>query len=131
MRIDVRTNSKHSSGPLRAFAEGLLSRELSAYAPSIQHTRVRLNDINGPRGGIDKECLIRLSMDRNGAVQVTHYALDWYSAVIGAVSTARLVVASRLDRLRDRRRSDRRKDQSASRLADAKIAQLAPGTGVD
>ena len=131
MRIDVRIDSKGSSGPLRAFAQRLLIRKLSAYARSIQHAHVRLSDINGPRGGKDKECQIRLSMGRKGAVVVTRDAFDWYDAVLAAVSSARVGVDRRLDRLRERRKSARRNDQSANRLAAAKIAQLEPGTGVE
>lgn len=127
MRIDVRINSKRSSGTLRSFAEGLLARKLGAHASAIQHAQVRLSDINGPRGGIDKECRIRLAMGRSGAVQATHSAFDWYDAVIGAVAVVRTAVAARFDRLDERRRSGRRTDryQSSLAAADAETAQLA------
>ena len=50
--------------------------------------------------------------------------------VIGAVVLARTVLVARLDRLGERRKSDRRNDRYASRLAAARVemAQLAAPT---
>lgn len=128
MTIDLRIGSKASSRPLRAFAHSSLTRKLWPYTPSIHHARLRLSDINGPRGGKDKECQICLDMGRNGAVVVTHHGFDWDEAVTGAVLSARVAVGRRLDRVRERRESNRRYHRSAGRCAAAEVSQLKQDT---
>ncbi len=123
MTIDLRIGAKTSSRSLRAFAQNSLMRKLSAYVPSIDHARVRLSDINGPRGGKDKQCQIRLYLGRSGAVVVTHHAFDWYDAVMGAVLSARVAVDRRLERVRERRKSNRRNQQSATRHEEITLAR--------
>jgi hypothetical protein len=60
-------------------------RRLSWMLPRV---RVQLNDINGPRGGVDKQCRLELNTDRAGTVVITSLARDWRSALDGALMRA-------------------------------------------
>ena len=65
-------------------------RRLSALVPRVN---VKLVDVNGPRGGIDKRCQIELRTDGAGPVVVSSVAKDWRTALDGALARAvRLVL---------------------------------------
>ena len=46
----------------------------------VPRATVRLSDVNGPRGGVDKRCQEELDTDGNGKVVITAVARDWRSA---------------------------------------------------
>ncbi len=49
---------------------------------------VQFNDINGPRGGVDKQCRITLRSEGAGSVVITSMAPDWRPALDTALSRA-------------------------------------------
>ncbi len=53
-------------------------RRLSALVP---RAKVRLSDVNGPRGGVDKRCQLALSTVGAGEVVITTLAQDWRTAL--------------------------------------------------
>ncbi|MES2401314.1 MAG: HPF/RaiA family ribosome-associated protein [Pseudomonadota bacterium] len=60
----------------------------------VPRARVRLSDVNGPRGGTDKQCQIELKTGA-GRVVVSSLAGDWRSALDLAVQrSARVLVRS-------------------------------------
>ena len=54
----------------------------------IPQAKVRLSDVNGPRGGIDKRCQVEFKTDGAGSVVVTSVARDWRSALDDALARA-------------------------------------------
>ena len=76
-------------------------RRLNWLAP---HARVRLTDVNGPRGGIDKHCQIELSSNSMSPVVVTSMARDWRSALQNAVARAARALLNNWQRTRQVRR---------------------------
>ena len=67
-------------------------RRLSALVPRVD---VKLVDVNGPRGGIDKRCQIELRTDGAGPVVVSSVAKDWRTALDGALARAVHAIWSR------------------------------------
>jgi putative sigma-54 modulation protein len=57
---------------------------------------VRLSDLNGPRGGIDKRCLIEIRLDGLPAVVIEDVQSDLYTAIDRAVGRAGRTVNRRL-----------------------------------
>lgn len=47
-----------------------------------------LNDVNAPRGGVDKRCQIALRTDRSSQVIVSSIAKDWRTALDDALARA-------------------------------------------
>jgi len=58
----------------------------------VPRAKVRLSDINGPRGGIDKRCQVELKTDMMGTVVITSMAGDWHTALDNALSRASRVL---------------------------------------
>jgi ribosome-associated translation inhibitor RaiA len=58
----------------------------------VPRAKVRLSDINGPRGGIDKRCQVELKTDVMGTVVITAMAGDWRTALDSALARASRVL---------------------------------------
>ena len=54
----------------------------------VPRAEVRMFDVNGPRGGIDKRCQVELRTDGAGAVVVSSVAGDWRTALDQALARA-------------------------------------------
>lgn len=57
---------------------------------------VRLSDINGPKGGIDKKCQIHIHLSGHPGVTITDIQHDMYYAIDRAASRAMRTVRRRL-----------------------------------
>jgi hypothetical protein len=78
-------------------------RRLAQWVP---RARVQLADLNGPRGGLDKQCRVEFKTDRAGAVVITAVARTWRSALDRALLRASQAVL-RLKRRARRVRANR------------------------
>ncbi len=66
----------------------------------VPRATVRLADINGPRGGVDKRCQIELkTAGAQPAVIITSIARDWRTALEGALARATRVLVRGLRRV--------------------------------
>ncbi|WP_051304897.1 HPF/RaiA family ribosome-associated protein [Chitinilyticum litopenaei] len=81
---------------------------------------VRLTDVNGPRGGIDKTCQINLTVPGHKPIVVTERSVD----LLAAIDRATHVAARSLSRMmkRDERLLRRRKGAAALPAAAAETA---------
>lgn len=77
-----------------------LGRRLSKFGTSIERISVRLKDINGPRGGIDKLCRIKVVLSGQPSVVTEHRDASKQAAIDGALSRIEPAVRSRLGRAR-------------------------------
>jgi hypothetical protein len=55
----------------------------------VPRATVRLSDVNGPRGGLDKQCQIALRVEGRRTVVITALARDWRGALDGALARSR------------------------------------------
>ena len=76
----------------------------SVMSKAFNEVDVRLTDVNGPRGGVDKECSIRVKLHNAGVVFVRAIGEDAYATVDKAASRLKLAVARRMGRSRAIRR---------------------------
>ncbi len=53
-------------------------RRLGAVVP---RAKVMLTDINGPRGGVDKHCLLEVKTEKSGVLVISSLASDWRTAL--------------------------------------------------
>jgi putative sigma-54 modulation protein len=69
------------SQALRDHIERRLRFALDRFARRVRQVRVKVGDLNGPRGGIDKCCKLAISLDRSSTIVVESQASNVYGAV--------------------------------------------------
>lgn len=95
MELDVRGRHLQVSPALRTHLKRRLGFALDKVAHRVASISVRLEDVNGPKGGLDKRCRIRVAGARGGVVVVEEYASDAYVAVdLAAARAGRAVLRS-------------------------------------
>lgn len=70
----------------------------------VPRAKVRLTDVNGPRGGVDKLCQLELKTDHVGTVSITSLAQDWRTALETALVRAHTVLLKNVQRRRQHKR---------------------------
>lgn len=101
MHIDIHTHGFTLTPGLREYVEKRLAYALSHGDGSIMRLTVRLSDINGPRGGDDKRCLIEARLKQAPTVVIEDVQADLYVAIDRAAERAGRTLARRLARQRE------------------------------
>ena len=112
MDILVRGRNLDISESLREYARRRLEFAARSFEPRIDGVEVIFEDMNGPRGGIDKLCVISVSVARIGRVFARATAVDAYAAVVRAATRLRSGLVRRIRRVTTR--SQKRAQLSAS-----------------
>lgn len=123
MQVEVQARGFALTEALHAHVVGRTGRALSHCESRIQKVAVRLFDTNGPRGGVDKHCMICAHLDDIPVVVVESCDEDMYAAVDSAARRAGLAVSRRLTRRRGQA------DGGRARLLSREMsdARAAPG----
>jgi ribosome-associated translation inhibitor RaiA len=75
MNVEVRIQGADDVDALRSYILRRLELSLGRFAERLGRVRVRICDINGPHGGIDKSCRISAELLPSGRV-VRHETVD-------------------------------------------------------
>lgn len=86
----------------RDYIRRRLGEKLARYASVIERVSVRLRDINGPRGGDDVQCRIKVVLSGLPSVTVERTAAAFRPALAGALSSAEESVRRAQQRKRTR-----------------------------
>ncbi len=117
MNVQLRGQGTELSMALRAHAERCLTFALRRFARHIDRVTVWLEDVNGPRGGVDKRCRVAVRLRPNGAAFVAKNASDAYVAISRAAGRAGAAVARKIAWLHERRPELDERGRSGDRLA--------------
>lgn len=105
MLFESRDSDGEQVRPLAVDRVRFVLRRLRWLVPRV---RVRLSDVNGPRGGVDKRCQIELDGAAGAApVHVTALARDWRGAIDQAVARAARALLRGWRRVQQRKRAPR------------------------
>jgi ribosomal subunit interface protein len=85
MRIEIRGRDFELTDALRNFTEKRLEVGLDRFRDRIEMIEASLADLNGPRGGIDKQCRLRAHFAGGGDVIARAADADSYAAIVRAV----------------------------------------------
>ncbi len=91
MQVIFETRDPQAAG-LRQLAVTRLQFVLRRVRWLVPRATLRLSDLNGPRGGVDKRCQVELDTDANGKVVISAVARDWRSAIDSALGRAARVL---------------------------------------
>ena len=69
----------------------------------VRRVHIRLSDLNGPRGGIDKRCLVEVRLEELPVVVVEDVQSDMYTAIDRAIGRAARTAKRRLAQQGSRR----------------------------
>lgn len=101
MQMHVLTGNLPNSEAIDRHAHRRLMFALGRFAARVSAVRVRLGDINGPRGGIDKRCAVECDLGALGSVMIEETDTDLYTAIDRASHRAKVAVRRRLDRAKN------------------------------
>ena len=88
MRFLFQPKKIRLSDALRESLQLRIRFALSRFSERIREVAVTLDDVNGPRGGIDKRCQVELRTQGAGPVVVASVAGDWRTALDNALARA-------------------------------------------
>jgi putative sigma-54 modulation protein len=96
MQIAIQTHGFPLTGALEKHVQDRLRFTFSRVADRVRRVRITLSDINGPRGGVDKRCLIEARLDGIPSVVIQDLQSDLYIAIDRAAGRAARSVMRKL-----------------------------------
>ncbi len=100
MQLDIQSQGFDLTAGIRAHTRRRLAFALGRSALHVKRVAVQLIDINGPRGGVDKRCRIRVLLRPSQEVVVEDTELDLYTAIDRAAERVGRAVVRQVRRLR-------------------------------
>jgi CBS domain-containing protein len=111
----IRSRGLALSPDVRAHIREKLGAKLGKFASGVERISVRVDDVNGPRGGVDHVCRIKLVLSGRPSILVEHQAATLAAAVDGAIARAERTLGRSVRRRRKTplKRAARRRRASA------------------
>jgi putative sigma-54 modulation protein len=106
MQTDIQARGFPLTEALEHHIRTRLGFTLSRIASRIRRVNIRLSDLNGPRGGIDKRCLVEVRLDGLSVVVVEDVQSNMYTAIDRAPGRAARTTMRRLALQTNRRRQE-------------------------
>ncbi len=107
MQFEIRGRDIYVSQALRGHIERRLRFALDCFARRIRKVRVKLGDLNGPRGGVDKCCQLAISLAPSSTIVMEYRASNIYAAIDRLADKASRCIGRRLKRAYGRAPSGR------------------------
>ena len=100
---NIRTSGVRLSREDRLYIRSKLGMRLSKFSPAIERVTVRVGDVNGPRGGIDKVCTAKVVLSGLPSMVVERKDQDVRAAINGALQATERAVRKVVQRRRPHR----------------------------
>ncbi len=105
MRLKVQRRGEDDAEfeELKQYIERRAGFALSRFADELSSVLVTLEDLNGPRGGIDKRCRVLLRGPKLGELVVEETDSDWGPVIDRSLALAGRSIVRALERVRTER----------------------------
>jgi putative sigma-54 modulation protein len=100
MNIDIKALGFSLTEAIRDHVADRVDASLGRFSTRVNRVVVRLSDVNGPRGGLDKRCQLQLLVDGHRTIVIQDREADLYLAVNRAADRAARSLARQLQRSR-------------------------------
>jgi len=114
MNIRIQAKDFALTPAIEAETRERIEHALDRFAPYVVAVDVFLGDVNGPKGGRDKRCTIRVSLPNRTTVPIESLRSNLYVAIASSARRARRVVR----RVLARQRRFERRELRAMRYGD-------------
>ncbi len=111
MKLEIRGLKIEITDTMRTYAQRRLGFALDRYAERIRTVRLKLGDVNGSRGGVDKRCQLAILLAHSSPITLESRASTVQGAVDRIAGKVRTFVERRFVRKHEQRRfrkADRR-----------------------
>jgi ribosomal subunit interface protein len=98
MNIEIQSQKFSLTTALKNYARKRLNFALGNQLEYINNVTMRLSDINGPRGGADKRCLIVIQLFGMSNIVIKDVETDMYTAIDRACNRAGRTIVRKLGR---------------------------------
>lgn len=102
---NIRVAGVHLSTEDQTYIRRKLGMKLGKFAISIERVSVRVEDVNGPRGGVDQACRIKVVLSGMPSVVFESRDASVAAAVDGALTGVERAVRRKLQRRRSKPRA--------------------------
>lgn len=97
--MQISFNSPDAEGrQFHALAEQRARFVLRRLSWLVPQANIRLSDVNGPRGGVDKRCQIEFTTQGSGRIVSTAMAANWRAALEAALARAARQIVRQMQR---------------------------------
>ena len=100
MKLDIRTRHLVLTPEIRDEARHRIAIAFARISPWIRSIDVTITDINGPKGGADKQCRLRVRGRSIRSVVVEHVGTDTLATVSMAAERAEQAILRKMARRR-------------------------------
>ena len=104
MHIKINTRDFSLTPALSSFIDEKMKFALSRYNQRIRVAEISLKDINGPRGGVDKQCIIKMKLNQFKTLVVEDVSEDAYKAINACCQRAKRRAERHFNRAKTMRR---------------------------
>jgi len=104
MKVSIQARDFTLTDSMLSYVKDRINYLFSSRYNQIQRITVRLSDVNGPRGGVDKRCKVTVVLPRLNEIVNDDVQSDLYVAIFRAMDRASRTVNRRLTRLQDKKR---------------------------
>lgn len=101
MRINIQARGFELTESLRQHTERRLQFAIDWASDEVRTVKVRFSDVNGPRGGNDKCCMIQIPIAGQHDVVIKDIEADLYVAIDRAAERIERSLSRKLERVRE------------------------------
>ncbi len=102
MEVEIRSQKMHVDDEIQSHVERRIEFALKQFNSWITRVQVHLEDVNGPRRGIDKQCRILVSIKGGKTIKIEDLDADLVAAVNRAADRLGQAVSREIDRRREK-----------------------------